>query len=48
MFDSLTEESLPTTPDPNSFAAASALSTLLNDLEGIGREPRAVAPGSAC
>ena len=46
VFDRLTEESLSTLPDPNSFGAASALSTLLNDLEGIGREPRADAAGS--
>ena len=48
VFDSLTDETLTTLPDPNSFGAASALSMLLNDLESIGRAPRADEVRSSC
>lgn len=47
VFDSHTKEALTPTADHGEFDDASALSTLLNDLEGIGRGPGGGEAGSA-
>lgn len=48
VFDSLTGEVLTAMQDRVTFGAASALSALLNDIEGIGRAPVPQTAGSRC